>query len=190
MTEMTAEAGSGRADQRSSRQDASSPAEGANARSERQQPAADRDKPAKAPDGTSDEASRQSGIRSAVRNHPILAIVCLGLVVLAIVAGILWYLHARHYESSDDAFIDARPVLVSPQVTGSIVDVAVTDNQVVKRGDLLAKIDPRDYQAAVDQADAHVRQAAATLQNLDAQISAQQAQIDRAEKQVAKPKPR
>jgi membrane fusion protein (multidrug efflux system) len=185
MAEMTAEAGPGRADQRSSRQDASSPAEGANARSERQQPAVDRDKPAKAPDGTSDEASRQSGIRSAVRNHPILAIVCLGLVVLAIVAGILWYLHARHYESSDDAFIDARPVLVSPQVTGSIVDVAVTDNQVVKRGDLLAKIDPRDYQAAVDQAGAHVRQAAATLQNLDAQISAQQAQIDRAEKQVA-----
>jgi membrane fusion protein (multidrug efflux system) len=126
-----------------------------------------RDKPAKTPDDTSEETSRQSGIRSTVSNHPTLAIVCLGLVVLAIIAGILWYLHARHYESSDDAFIDTRPVLVSPQVTGSIVDVAVTDNQVVKRGELLAKIDPRNYQAAVDQAAAQIRQA------------------DRAEKQVA-----
>jgi membrane fusion protein (multidrug efflux system) len=104
--------------------------------------------------------------------------------VLAVVAGILWYLHARHYESSDDAFVDTRPVLVSPQVTGIITDVAVTDNQVVKRGDLLAKIDSRDYQAAVDQAAAQVRQGEATLRNLDAQISAQQAQIDQAEKQV------
>ncbi|WP_438276904.1 efflux RND transporter periplasmic adaptor subunit [Nitrobacter sp.] len=185
MADMTAEAGSGRADQRPPRQDASSPTGSAKVRSEQQQPAVGRDKPAKTPDDAPEETSRQSGIRSTVSNHPILAIVCLGLVVLAIIAGILWYLHARHYESSDDAFIDTRPVLVSPQVTGSIVDVAVTDNQVVKRGELLAKIDPRDYQAAVDQADAQIRQADATLQNLDAQISAQQAQIDRAEKQVA-----
>ena len=119
-----------------------------------------------------------------MRNHPVATIVCLGLVLIAIAAGIVWYLHARHYESSDDAFIDTRPVLVSPQVTGTITAVAVTDNQVVKRGDLLAKIDPRDYQAAVDQAAAQIRQGEATLQNLDAQISAQQAQIDQAEKQV------
>ena len=59
-------------------------------------------------------------------------IVCLGLIVVGIIAGIAWYLHARHYESTDDAFIDGRPVLVSPQVTGSIVSVNVTDNQIVK----------------------------------------------------------
>ena len=69
-------------------------------------------------------------------------IVCLGLIVVGIIAGIAWYLHARHYESTDDAFIDGRPVLVSPQVTGNIVSVNVTDNQIVKSGDLLATIDP------------------------------------------------
>jgi membrane fusion protein (multidrug efflux system) len=69
-------------------------------------------------------------------------------------------------------------------VSGNIVSVNVTDNQVVKRGDLLATIDPRNYQAAVDQAAAQIRQGEATLQNIDAQISAQQAQIDQAEKQV------
>lgn len=195
MAEVTADAGSDRADcHSSSRDDTSHFASTSARRSERQQPApADRDKPAKtpaetdeiSPDRTSDDdASRSSGLRGVIRNHPIAAIVCFVLVVLSIAAGIVWYLHARHYESSDDAFIDTRPVLVSPQVTGTITNVAVTDNQVVKRGDLLAKIDSRDYQSAVDQAAAQVRQGEASLQNLDAQISAQQAQIDQAEKQV------
>jgi membrane fusion protein (multidrug efflux system) len=101
-----------------------------------------------------------------------------------IVGAIAWYLDARHYESTDDAFVDSRPVLISPQVTGDIVEVAVTDNQLVKAGDLLARIDPRDYQAAVAQADALINQASASVRNLDAQISAQQAQIEQADKQV------
>jgi membrane fusion protein (multidrug efflux system) len=196
MADMTADASPGRADRTPARHDDPSSSFGdAQVRSDRQRPApAERDAPAKAreetareekpPHDKSDEATPQSGIRDTIRNHPVAAIVGLALVVIAIVAGIAWYLHARHYESSDDAFIDTRPVLVSPQVTGDIVNVAVTDNQVVKRGDLLATIDPRDYRAAVDQAAAQIRQGEASLQNLDAQISAQQAQIDQTEKQV------
>jgi membrane fusion protein (multidrug efflux system) len=63
------------------------------------------------------------------------------------------------------------------------VQVNVTDNQPVKSGDLLAKIDPRDYQAAVDQAAAQIRQAEATMKNLDAQVAVQRAQIEQATKQ-------
>jgi membrane fusion protein (multidrug efflux system) len=111
-------------------------------------------------------------------------IACLGLIVVGIVTGIVWYLHARHYESTDDAFIDGRPVLVSPQVTGSIVSVNVTDNQIVKSGDLLATIDPRNYKAAVDQADAQIRQNEAGVKNVDAQIAAQKSQVDQANQQV------
>ena len=85
-------------------------------------------------------------------------VACLGLIAVGVIAGIAWYLHARHYESTDDAFIDGRPVLVSPQVSGSIVSVNVTDNQIVKQGDLLATIDARNYKAAADQADAQIRQ--------------------------------
>jgi membrane fusion protein (multidrug efflux system) len=189
MTEVTADAGADRADRNSSsRGDTSLPTSTSIRRSERGQPLPlGRDKPDKVPDKNAhDDASDEvpSGLRGVIRNHPIAAIVCFALLVLAVVAGIIWYLHARHYESSDDAFIDTWPVMVSPQVTGNITGVAVTDNQIVKRGDLLAKIDPRDYQAAVDQAAAQIRQGEASLQNLDAQISAQQAQIDQAEKQV------
>ena len=72
------------------------------------------------------------GIKGAFQKHPIAMIVCLGLIAAGIIAGIAWYLHARHYESTDDAFIDGRPVLVSPQVGGSITSVNVTDNQIVR----------------------------------------------------------
>jgi membrane fusion protein, multidrug efflux system len=124
------------------------------------------------------------GVKGAFRKHPVAMIVCLGLIVVGIVTGIVWYLHARHYESTDDAFIDGRPVLVSPQVTGSIVSVDVTDNQIVKSGDLLATIDPRNYKAAVNQADAQIRQNEAAVKNVEAQIAAQKAQVDQANQQV------
>ncbi len=84
------------------------------------------------------------GIKAAFKKHPIAILVCGGLIVLGVVGGVFWYLHAPHYESTDDAFIDARPVLVSPQVTGDIISVTVTDDQIVTSGDLLVKIDPRD----------------------------------------------
>jgi membrane fusion protein (multidrug efflux system) len=124
------------------------------------------------------------GVKSAFRKHPIAMVVCLGLIVIGVLAGIAWYLHARHYESTDDAFIDGRPVLMSPQVTGSIISVDVTDNQIVKKGDLLATIDARNYQAAVNQADAQIRQNEATERNFEAQIAGQKAQVDQATQQV------
>jgi membrane fusion protein, multidrug efflux system len=131
-----------------------------------------------------DEKGSQ-GIKAGFKKHVIAILVCGGLIVLGAVGGTAWYFHSRHYESTDDAFIDARPVLVSPQVTGDIISVNVTDDQIVRKGDLLVKIDPRDYLAALHQADAQVREAIATIQNLEAQISAQKDQIDRSNEQVA-----
>jgi membrane fusion protein, multidrug efflux system len=124
------------------------------------------------------------GIKGAFQKHPIAMIVCVGLIVLGIIAGIAWYLHARHYESTDDAFIDGRPVLVSPEVGGSIISVNVTDNQIVKKGDLLATIDTRNYKAALDQANGLMAQNEATAKNIDAQIAAQRATIEQASQQV------
>jgi membrane fusion protein (multidrug efflux system) len=124
------------------------------------------------------------GIKGAFQKHPIAMIACLGLIVVGVIVGTTWYLHARHYESSDDAFIDGRPVLVSPQVTGSIISVNVTDNQIVKQGDLLATIDARNYKAALDQADAQIRQYEATAKNFEAQIAGQKAQVDQTTQQV------
>jgi len=96
----------------------------------------------------------------------------------------MWWLNARQYEATDDAFIDARTASISSQVNGAIVDVPVTDNQLVDAGAVLASIDDRDYRVTVDQAKAQVDQAQATISNLDAQIDAQRARIEQAEKQV------
>jgi membrane fusion protein (multidrug efflux system) len=144
----------------------------------------DRKTERKPPETDQTEEQDLKGVKGAFRKHPIAMVACLGLIVVGVIAGIAWYLHARHFESTDDAFIDGRPVLVSPEVTGSIVGVNVTDNQIVKKGDLLATIDARNYKAAVDQADAQIRQNEAAGKNIDAQIAAQKAQVDQATQQV------
>jgi membrane fusion protein, multidrug efflux system len=100
------------------------------------------------------------------------------LIIIAIVGLVVWWVNVSGYESTDDAFIDARTVSISSQVSAAIVDVPVTDNQLVEAGDVLLRLDDRDYKAALDQAKAN-------LDNVNAQIVAQQARIDQAEKQAA-----
>jgi membrane fusion protein, multidrug efflux system len=132
-----------------------------------------------------DEASKKPSWRSNLRKRRGLAMaiaistaILLGLIVV-------WWLHARQYESTDDAFIDTRTVQISAQVAAAIVDVPVTDNQLVEAGAVLVRLDDRDYIAQRDQAKAQVDQAQASVDNLIAQIATQRAKIDQADKQVA-----
>ena len=112
----------------------------------------------------------------------MLLLVVGGVIVAALLVG--WWLHARNYESTDDAFIDSRTVQISAQVAAAIVDVPVTDNQLADAGAELVRLDDRDYVAQRDQAQAQVKQAQASVDNLAAQIEAQQAKVDQAHKQV------
>jgi membrane fusion protein (multidrug efflux system) len=74
-------------------------------------------------------------------------------LILIAAAGALWYyLHMRAYESTDDAFIDGDIIQIGPRVPGQVLRVLVTDNQHVNRGDLLAEIDPGDYEARLAEA--------------------------------------
>jgi membrane fusion protein (multidrug efflux system) len=114
-----------------------------------------------------------------------MVLVIVALIIAAIVAVVVYWLNTSGYESTDDAFIDARTVSISAQVGAAIVEVPVTDNQLVEPGAVLVRLDDRDYKAQVDQAIAQVEQARGNLANVDAQIAAQQARIDQAEKQTA-----
>jgi multidrug resistance efflux pump len=76
-----------------------------------------------------------------------------------------------------DATVRAYVVTMAPEVAGRIVDLPVTDNKYVHRGDLLTVIDPTNYTIGVSQAEAAVQQAKASVQNIDAQLAVQQAQI-------------
>jgi membrane fusion protein (multidrug efflux system) len=85
----------------------------------------------------------------------------IGLAAIAAVAGGLYYLHSRHYESTDNAFIQGDVIQVSPRVAGQVLQVYVRDNQHVNRGDLIAEIDARDYQAHAAEARARLTDTAA-----------------------------
>ncbi|HET8923463.1 MAG TPA: HlyD family secretion protein [Candidatus Acidoferrum sp.] len=75
-----------------------------------------------------------------------------GAALLAVIAGLLLYYHSR--ESTDDAQVDGHITPMASKVYGRVAQVLVDDNEAVKAGQVLVKIDPRDYQAAVDQAKA------------------------------------
>ncbi len=98
----------------------------------------------------------------------------LGASAIATIAlgafGLYWSLVGRYRVGTDDAYVRADVVIISPRVSGNITEVAVADNQPVQPGELLARIDDRDYRAKVDQAEGAV--SAAT-----AEVAAQQARI-------------
>ena len=85
------------------------------------------------------------------RRNLILGIV-VGIVLL--VGAGLWWLHSRTYETTDDAQVDGHLHPLSSRVDGTILAVGAEDNQKVNAGDLLVQLDPKDYQVALDQAQA------------------------------------
>ena len=78
------------------------------------------------------------------------------LFAAATAGGYLYWDYSRHFQSTDDAFIAARSFSMAPKVSGYITAVPVTDNQHVAAGEVIARIDDRDYRVALDQAKAQL----------------------------------
>jgi len=129
-----------------------------------------------------DEKSTASFLR---RNRYAVAIGLILLVAIAI-GGYLYWDDASRFETTDDAFIDARQFAVAPKVPGYLVAVPVTDNQHIPANGVIARIDERDYQIALKQAEARVAAGEAGIRSIDAQIAVQQAQIEAAQAEVAR----
>jgi len=96
-----------------------------------------------------------------------------------------WWTEGRFLEETDDAYIGGDVTVVSPKVAGYIAKLEVTDNQRVRAGDVLARLDDRDYRAALAKAEGAVAAAQAALANLDATRELQQAVIGQARAGVA-----
>jgi multidrug resistance efflux pump len=94
--------------------------------------------------------------------------ITLGVVVLALMAALLMYGRYLTKPWTRDAYVRANVVGVAPRVAGPIVQIPVKDNQAVKKGDLLFQIDPRTFQAALDQAKGVLSQTQAKLVDLEA----------------------
>jgi len=106
-----------------------------------------------------------------------------GLLAATALAGDFGYDYwttGRFMVSTDDAYVKADYTTVAPKVSGYIADVLVQDNQAVKAGQALARIDDRDFRAAQAQAKAGVDAAAAAIGNIDAELALQQSMIDQA----------
>jgi membrane fusion protein (multidrug efflux system) len=154
--------------------------------------AAELERPAPAELGTPAPAERELPRLAPVprRRRLSRSQLALGTVAVAALAGAAWYGHdwwtaGRFIDSTDDAYVGADVTVIAPNVAGFIVRVAVTDNQEVKKGDLLATIDDRDYRAGLARAAAAVDGQRATLANLDATRRLQQAMIAQAVAEVS-----
>jgi membrane fusion protein, multidrug efflux system len=91
----------------------------------------------------------------------------------------------RYLEATDDAYVKADSTIIAPKVSGYIAEVLVGDNEPVKAGQLLARIDDRDFRAALNQANADVAAAEAAVRNLDAQLALQQPIIEQGTADIA-----
>src|SRR5580704_8548716 len=104
---------------------------------------------------------------------------------IAAVYGNYYWTVGRFEVSTDDAYVQAHSVLISPKVSGYLSEAPVDDNQSVKAGEVLARIDPRDYQTALDQARANVAAAQAAIDTLNQQIAQQKLVVEQDRQQVA-----
>jgi membrane fusion protein (multidrug efflux system) len=98
-------------------------------------------------------------------------------LVLLIAGGIIFWLIARQYVSTDDAYIDGHISQVSSQISAQTIALHVDDNQIVHKGDLLIELDPTDYQVALEQARAQVSAAQGQLAQARAQIGTARASV-------------
>jgi membrane fusion protein (multidrug efflux system) len=94
--------------------------------------------------------------------------------------GYQWWTVGRFLETTDNAYVQSDTSTLSPQVEGSVVAVPVTDNQMVKAGDPLVRIDDRDYRARLSQAKAELSAQQATLASIEQQLALQDSMIAQA----------
>src|ERR1700677_1223755 len=117
--------------------------------------------------GDKKDKDGDDGQKKKPRNRTPI-IILIGIAVIAMVGGLIFWLMTRNQESTDDAYTEGNAVSIAPKVSGYVVENRVNDNVFVHAGDLLLKIDPRDYIVACDQAQANLD--AAVAQEASAEV--------------------
>ena len=135
-------------------------------------------------DDAEPDASQVAAGRARWRRRLMLGVVAV-IVIAAVIFGGRWLLVGRYLETTDDAYLQADSVTVSPKVAGYVAEVTVGDNQQVKAGQILVKIDDRDYRADLAQCEAQLASSQADMRNADAKILQQKARMAANEAQVA-----
>jgi len=105
------------------------------------------------------EGEEQQKKQEEKKPHPLRKFIIIAAILVVVVVGLIWWLHERNFESTDDATIDAHISGVAARIAGTITGVYVEENQFVKAGEVLVDLDPRDNKAALEQAQAQLAQA-------------------------------
>ncbi|WP_353207096.1 HlyD family secretion protein [Sphingorhabdus sp.] len=134
------------------------------------------------------EADPQIDIRakSSTKSTRFARLALLISVPLLLVGGATaYYILNDHYVSTDNAYVQQHKVSISAEVGGRIVDVAVRENDVVKEGDLLFRVDPAPYRIAIEQADAAIAAAQVRVSSLQTEYQTTNVDIESAREDVA-----
>ena len=127
-----------------------------------------------------DEPAAKAGSRRRVLLLSIAAVAA----IAAVVYGVRWWTVGRFIESTDDAYLQADSVTIAPKVSGYVAEVYVTDNQAVTVGQPLVRLDRRQYQAILEQANATIAARKADIERGAAELLQQQANIAQARAQL------
>jgi membrane fusion protein (multidrug efflux system) len=115
----------------------------------------------------------------------VIALVAVACLVFVVHAAFRYWTSGRFIEGTDDAYVKADFSVIAPRVSGYVASVDVDDNQAVKAGEVLARLDDHDFQTALDAATAARDAAVAGLATLDARIREQSARTDEAKARVS-----
>lgn len=122
-----------------------------------------------------------AGGKRSVWRQP--AVILVGTILLGVILffGLRYLADGWTHESTDDAFLDTHIVTIAPRVAGQVQQIAVQDNQVVRKGDVLVELDPRDLQSGLEQKRANVNAAQASVELQRADLELSRAQVTTAE---------
>lgn len=126
--------------------------------------------------------SHRAGLFRRRLLRPLLLV---GVPLVAAVAGLILYLNGGRYVATDNAYVAAPMILVTPAVSGRIVDVSVHEGQGLKVGDKLFAIDPSAYSNAVSQAEAHLSQVIVDYRNSRTNLASLESQIALSHEKIA-----
>jgi membrane fusion protein, multidrug efflux system len=125
-----------------------------------------------------------SAAKTGTRRRALLLSAGAILLIVSAVWGLRWWTVGRFIESTDDAYLQADSVTIAPKVSGYVAEVYVADNQSVKAGQPLVRLDKRQYQAVLEQANATIAARRADIERGAAELLQQQASIAQARAQL------
>ena len=136
-------------------------------------------------DGKEQDEEKKPGKFKQFFTSALGIIVTLVVLAVLVIAGLALLHYEKTHVSTDDAYTTGHTHTVSPRVAGLVIERWVDDNQNVTKGDLLVKLDPSDYEVALERAQADLDQSKATVLQNEAAVVQAKAAVEQAQAQVA-----